>query len=109
MGSSVMLMTSLLSEVEIKLFWLSARLTNPDFEDTGAATGSIMRPLNANSFGPHILISCLLLGQRLPFGPNDVVAVFDRKNNWSKPFIKPDRLRTTVAIMATLKSPSSRV
>jgi len=40
--NSVMPMKFLLFEEVIKLFWLSARLTNPDLGDNGAGTGSII-------------------------------------------------------------------
>jgi hypothetical protein len=39
-------------------------------------------------------------------GPKEVVAVFDLRNKYNKPFISPDRFRTTVAIMAAFKSES---
>src|SRR3954447_23865688 len=73
----------------------------------GPETGSANWLVKASSLGPQILISCLWRSQDRPiFGPKEVVAVFERRNKCNRPFINPDRLRTTVAIMPAFKSAS---
>lgn len=87
-----------------KLDRLSDLLSNCLGGDPGPGTGSTIWLLNTNSLGPQILISCFFWSLAL-LGANDVVAVFARRNNCRRPLINPDRLTTTVAIMANLISP----
>lgn len=90
-----------------RLVWLSDRsfsaivcgLCGPD-------TGSLRWLVKASSFGPHNLISCFSRAQcRLCLVPKEVVEVLDRRNRCRRPFIRPERLTTTVPIIANFKSP----
>lgn len=66
----------------------------------GPETGCNICPPNPRSFGPHILISCFLpLQPGVPFGRNEVVAVFERRKSCKTPVMRPVRFRTTVAII----------
>ena len=87
-----------------KLDRLSVRLASSLGGERGPGTGSIKWLWNANSLGPQILISCFFWFLEL-LGANEVVAVFARRNNCSRPLINPDRFTTTVAIMESLRSP----
>lgn len=66
----------------------------------GPETGCNICLPNPRSFGLHIFISYPLpLQPGVPFGRKEVAPFFERRNRCKRALIKPERFRTTVAII----------
>jgi hypothetical protein len=75
--------------------------------DLGPVTGSSRWLRIPNSFGPKIRMWCFRSHSRPCFAPKDVATVFDLRKSCNNPVINPDKFRTTVAIIASLRFPGA--
>jgi hypothetical protein len=81
----------------------SAKVGRSDNGDTSCL-------LNARSLKDVIPTSCLSRPQGgTVLISKEIVAVLDLRNNWRRPLVNPDKLRTTVAIIDNLTSPCDNV